>query len=195
MSEALLGEQMERMAGQAERATEKAAEARAELAQAMDLLTALGVARTTKPETEARSRGLIDHMMHSTPRTLTLTERIMALDRRNPSVMFVGGGGGVGEASGGMGGDDPDDGDDPDATKPETFTVDLAAGPGPGLPDSKEYPVSGEPDSGAAGPGAITGRSGLHVPDPVTPVPGQRLEVPDDESAGAAAASEPEGGS
>lgn len=80
MSEALLGEQMERMAGQAERSIEKAATARAELVHVGDLLTALGVAtRAAAP--------------HNNTRTLTLTERIMALDRRNPSVMFLGGGG------------------------------------------------------------------------------------------------------
>ena len=79
MSEHLLSEQMDRMSGQAERATGEAAKARAELSQVGDLLTALGVAMTTKPEGEDRTSALASPFFGGEPRTLSLTERIMAL--------------------------------------------------------------------------------------------------------------------
>ncbi len=79
MSEALLERQMERQAQLAEDAMTRAAVALAKLDQAMDLLTALGVPRTTRPESEDRNPGMMDIMSRSTPRTLSLTERIMHL--------------------------------------------------------------------------------------------------------------------
>jgi hypothetical protein len=88
MSEKLLGDHLEDMTGRLCTALKGEARAKAVLSQSHDLLTSLGVPRTTMPKSEGKTRGLMDHFTGSPPRTLSLTERIMlGVDPRPPEFL------------------------------------------------------------------------------------------------------------
>lgn len=76
MSEKLLDRALRRVQESNDRALARAADAEAKLAQAQDLLTALGVPLTTDPSDNGRSR-VLSSLSSSAPRRLTLSERIM----------------------------------------------------------------------------------------------------------------------
>lgn len=84
MSEKLLDRQLTRLTEQVTESERIGARARAELDQAGELLTALGVPMTTDPASEDRTGGIMEAMTRATPRRLSLTERIMALAEFGP---------------------------------------------------------------------------------------------------------------
>lgn len=77
MSEKLLDRALQRTQESNDRALARAADAESRLTQAQDLLTALGIPLSTDPAEDVRVRAPMSSLYSSTPRKLTLTERIL----------------------------------------------------------------------------------------------------------------------